>query len=1422
MPNVQIRLSVIAIFTIALVLVAAMTSRSYAQSFAAGYYHSLLLKNDGTVWAAGLNDDGQMGTNANFGLMMPVPGLNNVSAVAAGSYHSLFLMNDGTVWGCGRNNDGQLGDGTYINRSNIVPLPGLTGIIAIAGGDRHSLFLKNDGTVWASGANDAGQLGDGTYTTTNTVVQVAGLTGVTAIAAGYDHSLFLKNDGTVWACGANGYGTLGDGTNIGTTTVVQVASLTGITAIAAGWWHSVFLKGDGTAYACGYNDLGQLGDGTNNTSYVAVQVSGLTGVTAVAAGLYHSRFLKNNGTTWACGDNSLGELTDGTYSNSSTVVQASAVWPGSITAITAGVSHCLFLCSDGSVWGCGDGQYGQQGNNRPGIIYTAAPAIESGNLTGVVSVAAGQFHSLFLKNDGTVWACGQNNFGELGDLGGLVGGARWAATPISGLTGITAISAGEYFSLFLKNDGTVWACGRNNVGQLGNGTNTSSAAPVQVSGLTDIIAIDAGSFHSLFLKSDGTVWACGYNIYGQLGNGSNTNRNIPVQVPGLTDVVAISAGYRFSLFLKSDGTVRACGENVDGQLGNGANTNANTVVTVSSLTGITSVTAGQFHSLFLKNDSTVWACGDNYSGALGDGTNTDRNIAVQVSASAMGNVAALGVGSYQSMFLKNNGTVWTCGSNTSGQMGDGTTTSSNIPLSVIPGWTGTIAVIAGGGDRSIFVNSDGTVWGWGSNAYGTLGTGRPNTTNAAVMAISEGSRLSLLVGGPDPITGSVSVCAGAATALSDAIPGGAWSSANTTIATVNASGVVTGIAAGDAVISYTISGIAATATVTVHPVQPIAGSTSVLFGQTITLSDPVTGGNWSSATPWTTTVTSATGVVKGISAGTSVITYTTAHGCTATHTVTVLSGVNACVGQAITISDGGSGGTWSGSNGSVATVGLTTGLITGVSAGKVVITHRPAAGGIITTTVTVNPLASVTSAASGVCQGQSLVLANSTAGGGTWYSGNTSTAAVSASGVVTGFSGGTLSIYYTPVAGCVTTKTITILPVTPITGSPAVCVGQTTALTNSTPGGAWSSSSGALATVSAAGVVGGVAAGAPRISYIWSSTGCYSTATITVKALSSTTGSTAVCQNQSTAFANTTPGGGAWSSANTAVAVVNAGIVTGIGSGSAVILFTAANGCMATRPISVNGAATITGGAAVCVGQTINVSNSIGGGNWSSSSGAVATVSASGVVKGMASGAARISYIISATGCHSVQTVTVSALSPVTGGTAGMCASSSMTLANTTPFGGLWSSSNSSAATVNPATGFVKGTGAGTTIISFTTNVGACIATRTLTVNACRESVTGEAPSVDELAAAVFDVRLFPNPNNGTFNLNGAIAAAGEELSIDVLNVAGQIIYTGKVKPEQGVINTNIALSNTLASGTYLLRLYSASDSRIFHFVIGR
>jgi len=329
--------------------VPASAAFSTAPAIAAGANHSVALASDGTVWAWGDNERGQLGDGTTHRRLAPVQvkDISEVIAVAAGRNYTVAVKNDGTVWVWGQNELGQLGDGTTSSRALPVQVQDLEGVTAIAAHDRHTLALREDGTVWAWGDNGRGQLGNGTWVSHSAVpVQAQGLANVTAVAAGWGHSLALNDAGLVFAWG------LGvPNRNV----PAQVAGLSNVKAIAAGGNTGAALCVDGTVW-------------TWQTANLApVQVPELSAVTAIAVGVDHVLTLKNDGTVWTWGDH----LRWG----SSPSAQLTQVLVGieNVTAIAA-QDHSLALQIDGVVWAWGSNTNGQLGNGSIGSAqYAATP-----------------------------------------------------------------------------------------------------------------------------------------------------------------------------------------------------------------------------------------------------------------------------------------------------------------------------------------------------------------------------------------------------------------------------------------------------------------------------------------------------------------------------------------------------------------------------------------------------------------------------------------------------------------------------------------------------------------------------------------------------------------------------------------------------------------------------------------------------------------------------------------------------------------------------------------------------------------------------------------------------------------------------------------------------------------------------------------
>ena len=368
-----------------------------------------------------------------------------------------------------------------------------------------------------------------------------------------------------------------------------------------------------------------------------------------------------------------------------------------------------------------------------GLVLASVLGSGTGTGTNVVDISAGGYHSLALGSNGTLWAWGWNNTGQLGD-----GTTANRLVPISvlNLTNGTFISSGYAHSLALSVDGTNWAWGQNNFGQLGDGTTNSSSLPVITAGLLPpLIAIAAGGDHSLALTIQSNVWAWGRNASGQLGDGTVSNRVTPVAVSGLSNIVTIASGYSHSLALDSNGTVWAWGANSLGELGDGSVSNRILPVTVFGLSNVLTIAAGSDHSLAVASDSNVWAWGGNYTGQLGDGTLTNRNAPVAVSG--LSNIIAIAGGGGHSLALQNNGQIWAWGDNTEGQLGQGTLGGSSLVPVTVVGLTNGIAISAGY-SHSLALTADGTIWAWGLGFQGQLGNGSINTSGLPVVVFGFG------------------------------------------------------------------------------------------------------------------------------------------------------------------------------------------------------------------------------------------------------------------------------------------------------------------------------------------------------------------------------------------------------------------------------------------------------------------------------------------------------------------------------------------------------------------------------------------------------------------------------------------------------------------------------------------------------------
>ena len=614
-----------------------------------------------------------------------------------------------------------------------------------------------------------------------------------------------------------------------------------------------------------------------------------------------------------------------------------------------------------------------------------------------------------------------------------------------------------------------------------------------------------------------------------------------------------------------------------------------------------------------------------------------------------------------------------------------------------------------------------------------------------------------------------------------------------------------GISVSDGLASDTI-----TIYVTINPLPDagtITGTSSICAGTTTGYSDGISGGTWTSGSTAIATVTSAGGVVSGVAAGSTYITYSVTNSCGTSwvaSSLTVLgrpdagsiSGVSAlCATAASTFTDAATGGVWSltNSNANVST----SGTVTGVTAGLDTLVYT------VTTTcgvaaakfdITINVMPAALTGSTAVCVG-SVISVGETVSGGTWSSSSTGLATVDGSGNVTGVSAGTLNISYIITStGCGVGEGITVNPLPSSIGGPSsVCQASTITLTNTASGGSWVSNNTTIATVASASgtsaTLTGVSNGTDVVTYTLA-TGCRVTKNITVNALpNAISGATSVCVGSNITLADAS-GGGGWSSSASGEATVDAsGTVGGVSSGSPTITYTLVGGCYTTSTITVNALPNpISGGSTVCTGNTASLSD-IGGGSWASSNTTLATVDGSGVVYGIVAGTLTITYTL-ATSCQATLPFTVNQSPSAISGATSVCEGGSTATVIDMESGGTWTSSNTSAATIT-GTGLVTGVAAGTTTISYV--ISGCPAMATFTVN----------PKPGAIISPIGDTMLCPGDmamltaNTGrsyTYQwYNGATSLSGETEEFYEATTGGG--YIVQVTNGFGCLSTSVPMA---------------------------
>lgn len=792
-----------------------------------GLLHSCALLSDQTVRCWGRNNFGQLGDGTTNVAMTPVAvsGLALVEEISAGDYHTCARLSDGSVQCWGKNTSGQLGDGTNTQRNNFVNVDGLvTTAQKISSGSDHTCAILDDGSAQCWGSNYYGQLGDGTSIDRWAPVTVLQLSRkVISISAAEKNSCVSLVDRTVKCWGNNDDGQLGDNTNISSTLPVAVKNYLQ-EQITSGASHACHLSKNGRVrcwgssygraptliengvvdaiqissrgnHTCalllsgevkcwGSNQFGQLGNGLTSGSLPVTVTNGLV-ATQVVVGNDFSCALLESGEIKCWGRNANGQFGDGSTTNSAVPVPAGGGMSG-VVQLEAGSAYTCVLLENSEVKCWGSNSVGQLGLGNTTSISSPSGTAISG-LQGTVKIIAGASNTCALFENGAVKCWGMADSGALGDGTTYVGSLKTpAVSAIAGLSDTVDIKIGSAHVCALNSMGEVRCWGNNNHGQLGDGTKKQRNSPVL--SVTGAKALGISTFHSCALNTSAQVKCWGDNSYGQLGDGSKSTFGLPFPVAdGFSNIKQIVVLRSMGCILLDDGEVKCWGitlgeltsmglshitkifapssstpQNVCalsdvgevkcwgyGYLGVGAASTSYTPITVTGLSDIVDVAVGTSHTCVViggngvdKGKVRCW--GLNSNGQLGDGTTTTSNTPLPT-ITGLSDVVGITVGNAYTCALiggdnVDKGRVRCWGKNTSGQLGDGTTTDSSSPLPAITGLSDVVSVVAGESHTCAVIGGTGVESGkvrcWGANASGQLGDGTTINRSSPISTIA--------------------------------------------------------------------------------------------------------------------------------------------------------------------------------------------------------------------------------------------------------------------------------------------------------------------------------------------------------------------------------------------------------------------------------------------------------------------------------------------------------------------------------------------------------------------------------------------------------------------------------------------------------------------------------------------------------------
>jgi alpha-tubulin suppressor-like RCC1 family protein len=604
--------------------------------------------------------------------------------------------------------------------------------------------------------------------------KASAVTAPTTVAVGWTHTCAIRS-GAAYCWGDNTYGELGNNSTVSSSVPVPVYTggvLAGVTLtwITAGNGFTCALSSGGAAYCWGAGSYGELGvNDSLAASSVPVAVStvgALSGVTlkGIAAGEYHVCAVSTAGAAYCWGWNAWGQLGNGSTANSAAPVAvrtARTPMAGyAVTAITAGFAQTCALSSTGAAYCWGGGGAGQLGDGSTGGSRVPVAVTASGVLSGVTlsGIAAGWEHTCALSAAGAVYCWGHNASGELGDNSAASSSVPVAVSAGGALSGVTVtrITAGYSTTCALSGTGAAYCWGRGGAGELGDGSSANQTTPraVSASGAlsgTALSQIGAGQYHTCAVAPSGAAYCWGRDTGGQVGDpATEATDYVPVPVAA-AQPTTVTAGYSHSCSVNPGGAANCWGDDTYGDLGN--NTASATpqetpvaVYTSGVLSGVrlTQVSAGRRFTCALSSAGKAYCWGYNADGQLGDGGTRNSDVPVAVSTSGvLSGVTLIQVtaGDSFACALAATGAAYCWGYDREGNLGDGRTRNSDVPVAVSRAPGVVFSELSAGTDHSCALTPDGSAHCWGYNQYGELGN-HSTAQSAVPTAVDTGGVLS--------------------------------------------------------------------------------------------------------------------------------------------------------------------------------------------------------------------------------------------------------------------------------------------------------------------------------------------------------------------------------------------------------------------------------------------------------------------------------------------------------------------------------------------------------------------------------------------------------------------------------------------------------------------------------------------------------